>query len=167
MGFEDRDYSRSNVPGGGLSQYSMITILIAINVIVFVLDMFTEAIRDSDGTVVGHELTKYLALSTHYWYLPWTWITHGFAHASIDSKIGFWHIGGNMLTLFFLGRPIEQRLGRWEFLKFYLMAILAAVLDSILQTCWRAGRCRQSSVPRAPFRASWLCSSFITRAKRC
>ena len=126
MGFEDRDYSRGNAPGGGLSKYSMITILIAINVIVFVLDMFSPAIRNPEtGVVLGHELTKYLALSTHYWYLPWTWMTHGFAHASIDSEIGFWHIGGNMLTLFFLGRPIEQRLGRWEFLKFYLLAILA------------------------------------------
>ena len=127
MGFEDRDYSysRSNASGGGLSKYSMITILIGINVIVFVLDMFTQAIRDPDGAVLGHELTRHLALSTHHWYLPWTWITHGFAHASIDTEIGVWHIAGNMLTLFFLGRPIEQRLGRWEFLKFYLLAILA------------------------------------------
>jgi membrane associated rhomboid family serine protease len=104
----------------------MITILIGINVIVFVLDMFSPAIRSLEtGEVFGHELTKYLALSTTYWYFPWTWLTHGFAHASIDSRIGLWHIAGNMLTLFFLGRPIEQRLGRWEFLKFYLLAILA------------------------------------------
>ncbi len=126
MGFEDRHYSRSDVPRSGLSQYSMITILIALNVIVFVLDMFSPAIRHpGTGAVIGHELTNYLKLSTYHWYLPWTWITHGFSHASIDTDIGFWHIGGNMLTLFFLGRPIEQRLGRWEFLKFYLLAILA------------------------------------------
>ena len=119
MGFEDRDYSRSNAPSG-LSNYSMVTIVIAINVIVFVLDAFSP--RDQGGQ---HWLTEQLALSTTHWYWPWTWITHGFAHASIDSNIGIWHIGGNMLTLFFLGRPIEHRLGRFEFLKFYLLAILA------------------------------------------
>ncbi len=129
MGFEDRDYSRNTAPGGGLARYSMITILIAINVIVFVADSFTakDVVQTPDGAifVLGHWLTKQLALGTEYWFLPWTWLTHGFAHASIDTKIGIWHIAGNMLTLFFLGRPIEQRLGRWEFLKFYLLAILA------------------------------------------
>ncbi len=129
MGFEDRDYSRSNAPGGGLSQYSMITILIAINVIVFVLDSFTAKsfFQAENGTigVAGHWLSNQLALDTQRWYFPWTWLTHGFAHASIDTQIGIWHIAGNMLTLFFLGRPIEQRLGRWEFMKFYLLAILA------------------------------------------
>lgn len=114
MGFEDRDYSRSNASGGGLSKFSMITILIGINVIVFVLDMFAEG-----------RLGPELALSTDSWYFPWTWLSHGFAHAPLRSEIGIWHIAGNMLTLFFLGRPIEQRLGRWEFLKFYLLAILA------------------------------------------
>jgi len=83
MGFEDRNYSRSNVPRSGLSQYSMITILIAINVIVFIADMFFEG-----------RLATQLALDTE-------------------------------MTLYFLGRPVEQRLGRWEFLKFYLLAILA------------------------------------------
>ena len=115
MGFEDRDYSSSNVPrGGGLSKYSMITILIGINVIVFVIDMFFE----------GRLMTQ-LALSTQAWYFPWTWVTHGFAHAPMNSEMEFWHIGGNMLTLYFLGRPVEQRLGRWEFLKFYMLALLA------------------------------------------
>ena len=114
MGFEDRDYSRSNGPRGGLSQYSMITILIGINVIVFVIDMFV------DGRLMAQ-----LALSTETWYFPWTWMTHGFAHAPMNSEMEFWHIGGNMLTLYFLGRPVEQRLGKWEFLKFYLLALLA------------------------------------------
>jgi len=92
----------------------MITILIAINVIVFIADMFFEG-----------RLATQLALDTETWYFPWTWMTHGFAHAPLRSEIGIWHIAGNMLTLYFLGRPVEQRLGRWEFLKFYLLAILA------------------------------------------
>ena len=125
MGFEDRDYSRSPASGGGLAQYSMITILIAINIIVLVLDAFSTKITAPSGEVVGHWLNSQLRLSTTHWFFPWTWLTHGFAHASLDSRISFWHIAGNMLTLFFLGRPIEYRLGRWEFLKFYLLAILA------------------------------------------
>lgn len=148
MGIENRDYARyDGRGGGGLSQYSMITILIAINVIVFVLDAFSTkivAIHPETGQtlVVGHWLSNLLKLSTQHWYYVWTWITHGFTHASIDSRIGLWHIGGNMLTLFFLGRPVEDRIGRFEFLKFYLLAILAGAAGFFLLkslTGWPVG----------------------------
>jgi len=108
----------------------MVTILIAINVVIFLLDAFTPDLgKMAGGPPVGrHWLGSVLAANTSQWYLVWTWLTHGFAHAAIDSDLGLLHIGGNMLTLLFLGRPIEMRLGRDEFLKFYLVAIVAGFL---------------------------------------
>jgi hypothetical protein len=44
------------------------------------------------------------------------------------------HVGFNMLTLFFLGRPVEQRLGRDEFLRFYLISIVVSGLGWMLAT---------------------------------
>jgi len=139
MGFEDREYNQYQPAGSALSRYSMVTILIAINVIIFLADSFTPAnvvtidLNPFDeippGKVVtGHWLGDLLAAKTQQWYLIWTWLTHGFVHAAIDSKIGLWHIGGNMLTLYFLGRSVEYRLGRSEFLKFYLIAIVIGFL---------------------------------------
>jgi membrane associated rhomboid family serine protease len=130
MGFEDRDYNQYQPAGSALSRYSMVTILIAINVIIFLVDSFTPDIGVlAGGERVGvHWLGDVLAAKTDQWYFVWTWLTHGFVHAAIDSKMGLMHIGGNMLTLYFLGRSVEYRLGRNEFLKFYLIAIVVGFL---------------------------------------
>lgn len=130
MGFEDRDYNQYQPESSSWSRYSMVTILIVINVVIFLLDSFTPDIGTLDGgRPVGiHWLGEFLAAKTDKWFYVWTWLTHGFAHAAIDSETGLMHIGGNMLTLFFLGRPIEYRLGRQEFLKFYLIAIVVGFL---------------------------------------
>jgi membrane associated rhomboid family serine protease len=45
-------------------------------------------------------------------------------HAPIQSKVGVSHILFNMLTLFFLGRRLEERYGSREFLRIYLVAIV-------------------------------------------
>ena len=139
MGFDDRDYNQYQPAASVWSRYSIVTILIAINVIIFLADSFTPAnveIVDvspvdnlpPERVVHGHWLGDFLAAKTQRWYFVWTWLTHGFAHAAIDSKMGLMHIGGNMLTLYFLGRSVEYRLGRNEFLKFYLIAIVIGFL---------------------------------------
>ncbi len=128
MGFEDRQYSRDNdyprraIPGFQFNHQSIVLSLVVINVVIFLLDSFTSEVEPG-GT---HWLSKVLALDTeHPWYF-WTYLTHGFAHASLTTKSGIWHIAGNMITLWFLGRPVEYRLGRTEFLKFYLISIVVA-----------------------------------------
>jgi hypothetical protein len=45
-------------------------------------------------------------------------LTYGFVHNDMG------HIFFNMLSLYFLGRSVEDRLGKWEFLRFYLVALL-------------------------------------------
>ena len=123
MGLESRQYYRdegSRSFGFGPSAYgvwSVITILIVVNLAIFLLDAFTP--KTDHGL---HWLSRNLAIDSSQPWKIWTLLTHGFAHASLDSKIGFWHVAGNMLVLFFLGRAVEERLGRHEFIKFYLMS---------------------------------------------
>ena len=127
MGFEDRQYTREDsVYGGGgygggnsrtgLAQYSIVMILIAINVIVWVADMF----------VPGHIISYWLALDTGMPWRVWTLLTYGFVHSPLELNV--WHIVFNMFVLYMFGRPVAQRLGRHEFLRFYLAGIIVSGL---------------------------------------
>lgn len=49
----------------------------------------------------------------------WQLLTSGFAHLQI------WHLAGNMLSLWFVGPPLEQILGRARFLTLYFVSMLA------------------------------------------
>ena len=136
MGIENRQYYRDDESltfghymGSSYGAWSMVTIIIVVNVAVFALDMFAPKSTDVQGM---RGLMRIFAMDTEQPWYAWTWLTHGFAHASLGSKNGVMHILFNMVALFFLGKPIEQRLGRWEFLKFYLMAIIASGLAFLL-----------------------------------
>ena len=140
MGIENRSYFRDDAESGYVSQFSsqtanwsMISIIIAINVAVFVLDMFSPvSTTDIEGNTVYHLLGEWLALKSDRVYFIWNWLTYGFTHAAIDTEIGFWHIAGNMLTLFFLGRAVEQRMGSQQFLSFYLVSIVVSGLGAVV-----------------------------------
>jgi membrane associated rhomboid family serine protease len=55
---------------------------------------------------------------------PWTVVTYMFLHA------GFWHLGFNMLALFFFGPRLEVRLGARQFLWLYFISgAVGAVLS--------------------------------------
>lgn len=120
MGFEDRQYTRDDsVYGGngaGLAKYSIVIILIVINVVVWVADMFVP-----NGLVNG-----WLRLDSSLPWRVWTFLTYGFTHSPVDKSP--FHIIFNMFVLFMFGRPVAERLGRHEFLRFYLTAIVAAGL---------------------------------------
>lgn len=114
MGIYDRDYYGEPRSGGGaislLATKPIVVILIAINVIVFVLDF-----------LLNHQLLIWGGLNRQAASHPLLWyqtLTYGFLHA------GPQHILFNMLGLFFLGPPVEARLGRAEFLRFYLLSII-------------------------------------------
>ena len=131
MGLQDRSYyqdSYSNPWSGSTfsgGSRSIITTLIIINVAIFLLDIFTPQVNDQ-----AHWLSQFMALKPadllQAPWMAWQFLTYGFAHASINSKESFFHVGGNMLVLFLLGKPIEQKLGQREFLKYYLVALLVS-----------------------------------------
>ncbi len=149
MGLQDRPYYQDSYSspwdgGGGYSadsSRSVIMTLIIINVVIFLVDSFTprvDLVLASGETVTTktHWLADVMgmrpaAITSAPWKI-WQFITYGFSHAALDSKESVFHVGGNMFILFMLGRPIEQRLGRSEFIRFYLIAILFAGLGYFL-----------------------------------
>jgi membrane associated rhomboid family serine protease len=88
----------------------MTTWLIALNVVIFILDVLFQ-----------YQLTRFGALSGHgivhlqFWQL----LTFQFLHA------GPFHLLFNMLWLYFLGPLVEWRFGKMRFLFFYLFCGLA------------------------------------------
>ena len=124
MGIYDRDYYKEQQrPGLALRAPSTaIGWIIAINVAIFILDAFVGPPKNGE---IAHALSLNTGVLTQPW-LWWKFLTCGFAHASYPF---YQHILFNMLGLFFLGRIVEHRYGRKEFLWFYMLAI---VLGSIL-----------------------------------
>lgn len=94
--------------------------LIAINVGVF-FAMAMLGLGDPES-VVRFERAGWISRGDPDWY---RFITSAFLHA------GFMHIAGNMLFLWVFGPPVEDRLGRWWFLLFYLVAAVFSALAHI------------------------------------
>ncbi|MBL9154284.1 MAG: rhomboid family intramembrane serine protease [Verrucomicrobiales bacterium] len=122
MGIYDRDYLRdADFRGGrgGLSgprSWSLITWLIVINVAVHLVQMlWLDA--DRVGWVSRREL-----FDGHVYLL----LTYQFVHADV------WHVGLNMLMLYFMGRPLVEQVGKATFLKIYFGAGLLGGLVQIL-----------------------------------
>ena len=57
----------------------------------------------------------------------WTWITSVFAH----QPLGFWHIAGNSIIIFFFGRIVEDYLGSRRFAALFLVSGVLAGLSQI------------------------------------
>lgn len=127
MGIYDREYYRDE-PGGFRIRKpgTIIGWIILINVIVYLVDGFTA----SEGK---HAVNNMLALQAGDLLKPWLWwrfLTYGFAHSGANIM----HIIGNMLGLFFLGPPVEQRYGKREFLRIYIaMIVFAGVIWAAMQ----------------------------------
>ena len=137
-------------------QRSMVVNLILLNVLIFVTDAFgpvstwevklngrqvvvpdgsPEALQTADKSVSSRWLSERMSLPTEVFSSPrdflahsWQLLTCGFAHAPLGSGRQFLHIGMNMFTLWMFGREVEGKYGKWEFLRFYLAAIMAASL---------------------------------------
>lgn len=146
MGFEDRQYYRD--PDQPLyssysptSTQSVVNKLIIANVIVLVLDIFSSPVGDKGTQWISYALSLRMDSLWQFW----TLLSYGFTHASYKTEIGLFHIIGNMIILYVLGRPIEERVGGAEFLKFYLVSIVIAGLGWIL-AMWAYGAPNASMV---------------------
>lgn len=119
---------------GTWDQRSMVAILVIINVVLFAANLlFTNR---------NNLITYTLGMRAGNFTEPLQWyrfLTYGFAHD--PSRI--MHIIMNMFSLVMIGRAIEERYGRWEFLRFYLITIvLGGVVWSLLHrsgTDWAVG----------------------------
>lgn len=103
--------------------------LIAVNAVLFVYNGVTDP-----GPLAGFELVPF-ELVTGRDIGPATpmpaWMT---IFSSMFMHANLLHIGGNMLYLWIFGNNIEDVLGHFKFLAFYLIAGLAAALAQVAQS---------------------------------
>ncbi|MEE8451465.1 MAG: rhomboid family intramembrane serine protease [Thermoguttaceae bacterium] len=126
MGLHDRDYYRESESGVSLrTPKTIVVTLIIINAVVYLANgLLTPpdlalAPDDSPNTI-----NDFLAVSNQTLWRPWLWwqfLTYGFVH----DPSSVMHIFFNMLQLWFLGRIVEQHYGRAEFLRLYLVMLVA------------------------------------------
>jgi membrane associated rhomboid family serine protease len=108
------DFQKKLLPRG---KGNMTFIIVGINLVMF---FFTYLFND---------LLFYLSLNGttffiyHYY---WTIVTHMFIHSSMN------HILFNMLALLFVGHVLEESIGSWEFLVYYLLTGCLAGLFSVI-----------------------------------
>ncbi len=139
MGLQDRGYYQNDQDldmRPSWNQQSAVSQLIIVNVIVFVVNLlFGNVSTTNQGSV-----NEALALNADTLWKPWSWykvLTYAFAHSSRDIS----HIFFNMLSLYFMGRSVEMKYGRKEFLKIYLLAALfCGVLSMVVRSFGPDGR---------------------------
>lgn len=125
----DRPYMRQPVEPAA-KQTSIAMTLLIVTVGVFVLQNVMNVFFPGIGGQPNYFLGDWFALSgPHFKELKvWTVVSYSFLH----STHSFLHILGNMLGLFFLGRVIEQLIGKRQFLLLYLGGALFGGLVYIL-----------------------------------
>lgn len=122
MGLHDRYYYRDDPPldlRPSFDQRSAVVTLIIVNVVIFIANALAGRPSDLSAGVVN----DWLVLRSSDAYLPWWW-WHAFTYAFAHDWTGINHILFNMLSLYFLGRPVEQKYGTSEFYRIYLLAAL-------------------------------------------
>src|SRR5581483_331957 len=98
--------------------------LIGVNTLVYLVSLifFFMTDGDSDKWILEN---LWLVPSVSY---PWMYLTQMFVHG------GFFHLFGNMLFLFLFGCCVEDMIGRWKFLGFYLLGGFIAEIVYILMS---------------------------------
>lgn len=95
------------------------TCLLALNLTVFVAVLATGDDLVTQLSMLGYALDpgtfSMVGVADGEWYRL---LTSAFLHQE------FWHIGFNMMALWFLGPPLEQALGRVRFLALYVLSAL-------------------------------------------
>jgi membrane associated rhomboid family serine protease len=103
-------------------RYPVVTFtLMGINVALYLvsLAMWANGLKEGPDNESGQWLIQHFGLipAEKTWY---TFITHMFVHA------GFFHVLGNMVYLFLFGSCVEDTIGRWQYVLFYLAGGLIA-----------------------------------------
>jgi membrane associated rhomboid family serine protease len=115
--------ARRSMATGDLGRYPVTTLLLAINILAFLVDMVPGVNLKYWGMNIGP-----LTLSGQYYRL----FTAGFLHANIL------HIGFNMWCLWSLGRLSERLFGKWQTLAIYMVTGVGGAILSIAYNPQRA-----------------------------
>lgn len=118
---------KDNIP---LSRFPLITVLlIAANFAVFLYEVSLGPLMNSFLLRYGmtpFEITHGVDLFKHGFPADLTIFASMFVHAS------WLHVGGNMLFLWIFGNNVEDSMGRFRFIVFYMMCGLAATAAQII-----------------------------------
>src|SRR6185503_4609415 len=98
------------------ARYPVVTFtLMGINTLIYLVELVFFLLALPDGGAENVEQWVH----SHFWLIPeegvwYTYVTSLFVHA------GFFHLLGNMIYLYLFGACVEDVLGRWQFVIFYL-----------------------------------------------
>lgn len=126
----DRPYMRQTPYESDEQKPSVVTTLIVITVAVFVLQQVLNVFFPETRVGENRFLTDWFALSGQNFkdLKVWTILSFAFLH----STAGFFHILGNMLGLYFIGRIVEPLVGRSRFLLLYFASSLVGGIVYLL-----------------------------------
>lgn len=130
MGLYERDYYQDSEELNPIRPWdgrSIVSTLIVINVAVFLANFIF-------GGGTSDPVNQPLWLQASDLFQPMHWykfLTNGFAHSRDVTHILF-----NMLSLYLLGKVVESKYGRGEFLRFYLITIVICSLGWALRYYW-------------------------------
>jgi membrane associated rhomboid family serine protease len=112
----DRSYMRAQ-ESPSIERASAVTILLVITIGAFVLEQIINVSFPGTGNGGSSFIKKWFVLSAENFkeLKVWTVISYAFLHSSNN----IWHIVGNMLSLFFIGRMVEPLLGKRSFFMLY------------------------------------------------
>ena len=113
----DRPYMRPQEASSSVKQASAVTILLVVTIGAFVLQQIINVGFPNAGGGTSTFLRDWFVLSASNFkeLKVWTILSYAFLH---DSH-SIWHILGNMLGLFFIGRMVEPLLGKQQFFVLY------------------------------------------------
>ncbi|CAN5125800.1 hypothetical protein BH23VER1_BH23VER1_05560 [soil metagenome] len=118
---DDRDYmrpdQRSRDPFWGGGTWSPVKIVLAANVVVFVLQHFFQVEFMVDRYPRGqYQPAGAFSLQALLEGRVWTLFTHMFVHSGFEGKgLGLLHLLGNMVVIYFAGRRVQEQLGNRNF----------------------------------------------------
>ena len=112
MPLSDRDYMRTPPPSRGVRrsgrsigfELNPVLVLIIINFVFYLATLINKSL-----------LTELGLMPILFTERPWTILTAMFVH------VGFWHLFGNMIVLYFFGRVVYQMVGQNKFLLVYFI----------------------------------------------
>ena len=113
------------------STWMVTHILIAINVLAFLWEVgggLTLSGNNQLASYAFREGVLFGPLMTHGYHQYWRLLTAGFLHESI------WHIGINMMSLWFVGRSLEPAIGKTYFTAIYFTSLLVGSFGALLFT---------------------------------
>lgn len=133
MNYYEKGYKRRSL---FRQENSALITLIAINLVIFVIFAFVQALfylkSDNNGHAVAdfnNSVLSWVAIPADLSKLasrPWTIITHMFVHADL------WHIFGNMLWLWMFGYILQDLTGNTKLVPVFLYGALAGAVAFVV-----------------------------------